>query len=879
MEKQISFLGVNLTPYSDISPDGQLALCVGLERHAGSLRPLALHGTDYLLPAEHADVRLMAVHDTAVFRHFIFRSTADDALYWADRPDEGGQLALTSFGSSLAGLSSVSTLGNTLVMVADDGMHFYLWQEDTYAYLGTQMPHLPITFGLRGGVVRRTTEIEIKGDYSAVADTSQPVGSIYGLTEEDHAAVNASLPGFVNGLLDDEKGYNRFVWPFFARWGYETAFGDMLFSPPVLLIPNSGGTVNVESEKLEKRTDSRFYVSFFSTAPNYHLPDAETWKAELEKWKDIITGISFYVSDPISAYVSDGQYSQVWNDQTTAAAGTRRTAGFGILSDGDNRGPWQQTSEEMFYHIHLQTPVVTDEEYLEKFRTVSTFWKVATVKPSALEADALVPMEVNTLANLGTQPHIETEALNEHDALIPRYSFVYNQRLHIANVTRRLHAFPAETLATRWTGWQNEPAYRYTFYVYCNDSGGSQVVKCAGEELTQATTFYWLYYPNPSAYKIVIEQTTEADGTKKYAEVELKEHPLMHGAYWFGDFQDLTFEADASYTPPAEQPLVDNPNKLYTSEVGTPFYFPTSGINTVGVGDIVGLASITTALSQGQFGQFPLMVFCTDGNYAMQTGTDGLFAGVSPMQRDVCTNPASITQIDGAIVYVSARGVMSADGSRIDCLSAVLDGVAEDLSWLSPDGSSSTAVKGRPALAPADFFQTCIPAYDYAGRRILFLSPDDEAAYVLSLEDASWSQAWLGAAASVVNVYPYSYVQFADTGSICRLDEGYPYDGGTGTSFSGMVLTRPLKLDSLQLKRIRQLALEGCFTRSQQLRLYGSNDGTRWHPLGSSMARRVLMRGSYFKYYRLAIVTSLDETENLSGLRLDYDIRPERRLR
>lgn len=32
-EKQISFSGLNLTPYSDISPDGQLSASVGLEIH------------------------------------------------------------------------------------------------------------------------------------------------------------------------------------------------------------------------------------------------------------------------------------------------------------------------------------------------------------------------------------------------------------------------------------------------------------------------------------------------------------------------------------------------------------------------------------------------------------------------------------------------------------------------------------------------------------------------------------------------------------------------------------------------------------------------------------------------------------------------------
>lgn len=857
MEKQIDFLGVNLTPYSDISPDGGLAVCSGLERHAGSLRPVVLHGTSYALPEDKTDVRLLAVHDTASFSHFIFQDSSQQ-LYWSSPTTSQ---ALETFGEPLSGEASVKALGNTLIAIDEEGMHYYLWQDGQYMYLGRQMPHLPLVLGLQGNVVEQSTEIEIKGDYSALKDNSSMSSTMY-FTEEDRAAINNVLPGFVNQLLSNYKSYNQFVYPFFARWGYETVFGDMLFSPPVLMIPNSGGTVNVQST-LDAKTNCDFFVTFFSTVLDYSLADFETWKAELTKWKDIITGISFYVSDPIAAYVSDGQYSHAFNSNNPIQGiGARRAAGFGILGNA-GEGYWRQFSNKAYYSLYVQTPVITDEEYYEKFRTTSVFWKVATIKPDGLTGNAVVQMDANTLVNLGTQEHIEDEPLGEHDQLIPHYSFVYNQRLHIANVTRRLFSFQAETLFTHEAGHSGRTEYRYTFYVFCNDNGGEQVVKCYNEEISTAANFYWLYYPNPSAYKAVIERTVVSSGEKRYAEVQMKEHPAMNGAYFFNDFYGVDFSADAGFSV-EEQPLVDNPNKMYTSDVGTPFYFPTSGINTVGVGDILGLATVTTALSQGQFGQYPLMVFCSDGNYALQVSSEGLFSNVSPMQRDVCTNPESITQTDGAIIFVSAKGVMTADGSNIQCISEVLDGVPDEMASLC-------------LTDPNSFFQHCLVAYDYAGRRLIFLSKEDETAWLMSLEDASWSQAGLGTVAAIVNVYPYSYIQFVERHEVLRLDKAYPYAGET--VYTGKLLTRPLKLDSLQLKSIHQFVLEGSYSHVQKMTLYASNNGRQWLKLGESTSRRVLTPGRYFKYYRIGIDTSLTEAENLSGVRVDYALRPERRYR
>ena len=391
--------------------------------------------------------------------------------------------------------------------------------------------------------------------------------------------------------------------------------------------------------------------------------------------------------------------------------------------------------------------------------------------------------------------------------------------------------------------------------------------------------FLYFFYPNPNAYKAIV-----VAASSKAFELELLVHPFLNGAYYFSEFgtnNSVPYELP-DVTPPDEL-FVKEANFIYTSEVNNPFVFPAKGVNTVGTGEIIGLSSITTALSQGQFGSFPLMAFCTDGNYALQVDSEGLFSAVTPMQRDVCTNPKSITQIDGAIIFVTARGVMVADGSSIQPLSNILDGVQSDISQIAADdGLSEDMAVGIPVLPPVDFFQTCIIAYDYPNKRLLFMTEsrmDKAFGWQYSIDEQSWQQINFGNAYCTVNVFPSSYVQHTRYigSSIKRLDR--PYDYNASASNEGYILTRPLKLDSLQYKSLRQVALVGSFSHPQTVGIYGSNDGISWFRLGKSNAGRILIPGRYFKYYRFSVQTDLASSENVTGLRIEYDVRPERRLR
>lgn len=892
MEKQITFSGVNLTPYSDISPDGQLALCSGLERHSGSLRPVVLSGNEYILPQEYAGVRLLTVHNTADYNHFILYDDSSGTLYWSLQQEN---LVLKSFGTS-TDIVSASTVGNTLVIINSSGIHYYLYQpsaEDsgTYEDLG-ELPEISLNFGLKVKTVRKSIP--------TLTMDSIGVGNLLeDFTENNQRVITDQVMGKVNEMIAEAKAEGRFIYPFFVRYAYRMFDGSSFtyHSAPILMLCstlNNPLAVIYSFTHDESHGEGEFapiisanvVVFGVSSALDYLCTSSQQDIERLQKWSDVIQSVSVFISSPVTTTVSDGlctSFAQISTVKDSYCVGKHDSTQalseyYQLWNIYDLYKNNVKPAEEAEYVVKL--PVKEKEDVIEEISNTSNFYLLTDIKLSDLSTERKdIVVESDYLDNLVFKEKMSDDYLT-HDKIVPKFSYIYNQRLNVANLKRMVFSgFNTESLFC----YQNAAdindvvlCEKLECYVYVKEQGKEIIVKnstnlkyssFANYSTHQPGYYIYFFYPNPNAYKARIR----SENYDLELILDLKPHPLLNGAYYFTGFepkQSSNVATNIPVTPDSER-FVNMPNKIYTSEVGNPYYFPLSGINTVGVGQILGMAAVTTPLSQGQFGQFPLMVFCSDGNYAMQVNSEGLYSGISAMPRDVCTNPESIMPIDAAIVFVSSRGVMTADGIQINSISQVLEGVQDNMALFN--------IENDYGVAPVDFFQTALPAYDYAGRRIIFFSKGSDYAWILSLEDATWSQAMMGRIYSVLNVYPYSYIQFAEGNSIVRLNK--PYSFTAGEAVSGLFLSRPFKLDTLALKSIHQIAVEGTFSLPQRLRLFGSHDNREWFLLGESLSRRVLMRGRQFKYFRVALYTLLREDENISGLRIDYELRPERRFR
>lgn len=867
-ETNITFSGLALTPYSDISPDGQLSACIGLESHGGALRPSLLEGKRYTPPAEDGtSYILIHVHTTSSYSHFIFRR--DDTLYWSEVAE--GQYTPQPLGT-YTGLSSVNTVGNTLVVLTSSGLHYLLWKEGEYKYIGQQPPEIGLSFGLSISTYERESDegnIEILPSYfdfgmSGPVSFSSEDGQILFLKNVVFGAMNKVIEGCLqNGM---------FCMPFFVRAAYRRFDGSYtMLTSPVLMIPDSTGPKvyftleEYEQERLHGKVTGRAWASVLIASLS------GSFGADMQAWSDVISSVDIFISPQVMRADTSGQVYGMYGIVPGNSLVSREppvSYGIGSFSGGvpgsfqRNDFDWQLENTEMkFFDI----PMRDEESFLQELNGSMQFYKVRSIPLSqlpSLDDGSFFPVVERSVdfSNIVQQESLPDSAdYQSHDTLASRRSHVYNQRLHLFDVERSLFAgFPPETAwAYTDTGLGGE--IRVSVQIASEDGSVRTVsVSSSGYRLSHLGRF--LYYPDPNANRMII-----TGGGFSY-DVPLQPHPLLNGAYYL--FMDTSPSITSVSQPSVSSSPVKMANKVYTSEVGNPFYFPLEGIYTVGTGQILALSSVATALSQGQFGQFPLMLFCSDGNYAMSVNEEGRYSAIHPMQRDVCINPDSITQTDSEVLFVTTRGVMVTSGASAQSLSAILDGV--------PDAIPGELPFTNPSESPADFFKSCRVVYDYTNRRIIFFSPDKELSYVYSIEGQTWSYSSFGAMVSVINQFPYSYVQMAD-GTIVLLSESYSYEG---EPVRGFIYTRPVKMDTFALKKLLRLSLQGVFSHIQYIIIYASNDGISWHCLGCSASHRIAgLSGRTFKYYRFAIETELEPSENISTLRIQYEARKERRFR
>lgn len=910
IEKQITFSGINFTPYSDISPDGQLSKSQGLERHASSIRPTVLHGTELLSLTEND--KFLYIHATSSYKNYIFLSEDENgnrSLRYTteENPNENKPVYVLPTGIDI---KQIQSIGNTLILITNEAMYYILFKESNYKFIGSKAPDIQLTFSLKKdnpGIHITDKDIEFK------PNEAMYVGEIT-LGRENTDIMERELLSILNPMLEEDREKGLFYAPFFVRYAYKTSLGDYSYiSSPVLMVPNAGAFPyteafsgiffdNADSSIPIKSTKDEDFEALITNNSKVYAAGKITFKFnsckllakvmdtqaldDLSNWSDIISSVDIFITHPYSRMGGT-------NNSLISVHGNPYThinipyGGYIDIDEGiyGYSGDYDLSNADLLWISQID-----NEEYRKKMESDGVFRLIKSINIDKINEDegngnitpdGFMVIDPGDLNNLDTRTTLDTSYdYGSRDTLVPDYAFTYNQRLNIWGIRRFPYCPPANLSFTYTNGYLDSSGnaiadeYQYTIYTFMSDTG--QTIKVTSNESKLCNTLSWLFIPHANASKAIIQRTK--NGFSQYAELTLEEHQFLNGAFYINKMKGTTdyFEkTEIEYTDSRPSILeesfpdfIEEPNKIYTSEISNPFVFPLSGINTVGTGKILGIATVTTPLSQGQFGQFPLMVFCSDGNYSMQVNDEGLYSGIYPMQRDVCINPDSITVTDGNIIYISARGVMSADGNNIQCISQDLFGV--------PDTFPSEATESDQL--PQSLFMKCVIAYDYSGRRLLFFSTEEARSYVYSLEDGTWSTGTFPKIKSILNVYPYSYLQFEDEDHILRLDDVYRFS--SGKFYEGKLCTRPLKLDSLQLKRLFQFSLEGIFSQPQRIYLYGSNNTIQWTLIGSTTSRRVgSMVGRFFKYYRFAIDTNLSESENISGLRIVYDIRTESRLR
>lgn len=885
MIQELIYNGYSSTPSGIQCPDGDLSVALNAIPENGAIKHIEKPRTIFTLPSGQ---KVVYIHSVSVFENYIILDEASQKLLWipSDSPQTPAKELFTISGKELY---QVTAMGNVLVTLTSDGIVYSLYKSDSYQPMGNKPAFPSISFRLRVGEVN--SEI-LTANFEKFSPTPSPDGGI-SISNNAKEAVKNTVTGYFNPIAAQAKEDGLFLYPIMVRYAYRMYDNTLSYiSQPIQLYPSDGVplTIRYAGQHTDNLQVKAFNVQVrsFKSQLMYQINNLEEVKQSLAEWGELIKSIDIFVT----------QDMEIINDSSIASGGM---SGFmGNISHLHGQGSFhgcyngEKVNGKYVYRKHKLKEGGSDSQayfYVGSTTIIKddgpvNFYHISTISLSSLNADEQeVEIEQGVLP---TDTLVNREQLkgdsNIDEQLIAKYVYTYNARLNLTGVTVLPRPYPLESCFAYGNAVYDpeskktvEKTYSFKAYVLIEAEKRNVMVTCDSSipmNIDGYNNFF--FFSNVNAKELIVERT-DTNGTKSYSKTKFKKHQGLDGCFTYinSSFDDIVDMSIVSHTDIG----IPYPNKIYTSEVNDPFTFPASLVSAVGSGAIVGISSAAKALSEGQFGQFPLYAFTDEGVWALEVSDTGAYYARQPITRDVCISPESITQIDSAVLFATHRGIMMLSGSQSICISETID-KNEPFSLLSfPKGKELLQIAALPVsdiiIAPfRDFLLSSRMLYDYAHQRIIVYNPEHSIAYVFSLSSKQWGMIESNIASSV-NSYPEA-LAMSHKGELINFSE----EGNQAVT--SLLLTRPFKLgDPALFKTIDTVIQRGYFTEgSIKQVLYGSNDYRHWFPVKSSSSSYMRgFSGTPFKAFRLVVIASLDTFDSLIGCSISFTPRLTSRLR
>ena len=309
---------------------------------------------------------------------------------------------------------------------------------------------------------------------------------------------------------------------------------------------------------------------------------------------------------------------------------------------------------------------------------------------------------------LQSQPELPVDDFSHHTLIADIQPYVFNAKLHLGSVKSK---FSNPQNISLWDGapmgFSLTDNYPFKFYqeVTIETDRGTRIVfqEVTPYVFVSPFTEYAVIVPSVVSYpdaratkiRLIIKKQP---GTVYYqmASYELKSHKIYNFAYAItNEYNDasefipyLSFDNDTfrfgatlsnSFTPTAV--LTDNryyndTNRVQVSKVNNALYYPSlysyqfGGSET----DILAFGSQSAPVSLGQFGQYPLTVFTSQGTYLMQQGNGMvIYSAIVPLNNEVIFK-SSVCELGGAMIYASRDGVKLLSGNKLQHISREVEG-------------------------------------------------------------------------------------------------------------------------------------------------------------------------------------------------------------
>lgn len=927
MIKRISFKGISNSPSDCIAEDGYLIDALNVMHENGELAPITpnefvgnMQGSNII--CKHKGSFISYAHDNGVTNFYSNKIGDDGSIITTEIGSVQNELVI--YDSSCDGnVISVATNAGMKYIILDDGVYTILGDfPELYVDISSFSKHYMTSEEYGDPYLKKRykrDDIEYSLEYVDSLGGDNRVYQLYKdgeAYEKEFTADNRKdiISQMHQMATNVAQQYGLFVTPMIVSYAIRLFDGTIVDNSKMNLIDsplfdqtngNSGVFIIESSNKMT------VYVSPYNIGYNVFV------RNEYTGWDKMIESVDIFAA-PVDCY-----------DQTNKEFVTRTVWGKSI------------------------TQIVTSDTILDtSIKNLSGLYLIGshTFKDAGNSDFILANKDGKDINNIYLFEKMHVAGFSGI-SYVPENILSYNNRLHIYNVSEvfrkqdmRSPVVKIETSDIE--GVDGNGHYTGLYYRVHLNVNGKNVVKTESVYLSIGSpkeiirVFYprLISYPDFRATRIELISVRCAENrgykmlTKTYT-YDMKRVTSLNYSYllrseslvnetgreeYIDDLQRL-FDGDTD--------CVRYDNTLMVSNASNPFVFP-SDFNVTLPGRIIGVATAKKAISEGQFGQFPLYCFLDNGVWALSVssgysssdsvsggdlGEAGIYSSKHPVSDDVCNNPKSIINVDGGVVFSTDKGIMVIYGSTTKLLTPFAVGdmryAHEYISHRFAKESEISIFDLSPYLAYLSSDHILVPQTDDSGNvtdkeiqytKMSLSEYSKDADFILDSKNDKLCVARTGSLyaylvdlktgyltkmcwsdSEVFASYPDSYIHLRATGDLFKFnvktDTKDVYSGLLELRYFSMFMTRPISLDSHDvLKSISRLRLRGYFKHPDYrplVEVYGSRDGYNFYRIRS-------LRGQGYKQFIFMFLASHDWAGvNVSYVDIDFEYRQNNRLR
>lgn len=929
MIKEVLFQGLSHSPSDHESQEGELGTCLNLINEDGALHPIhqpVVVDSAITIP-DGAIIELIhkVTHNNTIHSHYIIRN--GNTWYWTEKGGDGSENTI-SLGDFQ--VNAVSAIGNILCFVGDSDTIYAYWDGSSYNVL--DLSEINYTISIYDGNKDGETVAELGDDWNNAFGKDSKGNEGEGVPTKKGASIifNAIDASFNKALEDLGDYYFKYVsFAIAAVRLYDGSYVNI--SNPFILAPYYIANKFLYEKNWGSTDVRRIYTKCY-----FHKHDVIVALNIPHGMEDIIQGIDIFVTagesfidTSVAPRVIDNKYNMAHASNYRESI---KSAMFNMKSINevyetiDNSSFYLSASieaDKLGKPIKLKRVKQTEISLsLADFKQQSYGGKYSVTYNNRLHIANVETFVRNTYRNKFSEnfpesnfPHISLNNMLDTEVIASGFlncDAVYHICISDSAIKKDIYykgyilypfqpmlAFPSTMATEMEIYYYNEIYSKYyklkvtlkqsktlglSYYLNLGNryTGGLKDNTLSGGNITPSDVTYSRAYDDRNL-PIYIQH-------KKYNYVEKED-----GSYgWDKDsytetnlFTEITkdeYDKVLEYCQNSKT-IKTTQSLIKVSEAENPMVFPAKNSVQVGSSIINALAANTRPISEGQFGEAPLYAFTDEGVWVLMTNQEGTYDARQPANRDICSNPKGILQIDDAVLFPTERGIMMQRGRDSECITDVLDGYPFVFTQIFKNDYQKKllALGGIPEsdtqyIRFRTFLQKASLIYDYYDNRIIVFRPDYTYAYVYSLKSRMWGTMH-NVFRSTVNSYPESYA-INQSGKIVDV-----YVKEPSGSVSYFFCTRPLTLGQENIhKTMFESIIRGYFRNAAKAKvgvvLYASNDLFNWFYIHSSVNQLLAgMAGSPYKYFRFAVMGSLSYDESIHSVGTEFVARLQNKLR